>query len=98
MQGKKTYQEKLFTRFLLSERVPEQNFYRQLKSVLDLDYLYKLTEPFYGTTGQKSIDPMVFFKLCLVGYLPAGRQVWRILSATENSSIIAVCDWTSCFL
>src|SRR5690606_15346356 len=69
MQGKKTYQEKLFTRFLLSERVPEQNFYRQLKSVLDLDYLYKLTEPFYGTTGQKSIDPMVFFKLCLVGYL-----------------------------
>lgn len=69
MQGKKTYQEKLFTRFLLSERVPEQNFYRQLKSVLDLDYLYKLTEPFYGSTGQKSIDPIVFFKLCLVGYL-----------------------------
>ena len=69
MQGKKTYQEKLFTRFLLSERVPEQNFYRQLKSVLDLNYLYKLTEPFYGTTGQKSIDPIVFFKLCLVGYL-----------------------------
>lgn len=69
MQGKKTYQEKLFTRFLLSERVPEQNFYRQLKSVLDLDYLYKLTQPFYGSTGQKSIDPIVFFKLCLVGYL-----------------------------
>lgn len=69
MQGKKTYQEKLFTRFLLSERVPEQNFYRRLKSVLDLDYLYKLTEPFYGTSGQKSIDPIVFFKLCLVGYL-----------------------------
>lgn len=69
MQGKKTYQEKLFTRFLLSERVPEQNFYRQLKSVLVLNYLYKLTEPFYGTTGQKRIDPIVFFKLCLVGYL-----------------------------
>jgi len=69
MQGKKTYQEKLFTEFLLSERVPEHNFYRQLKSVLDLSYLYKLTEPFYGVTGQKSIDPVVFFKLCLVGYL-----------------------------
>jgi transposase len=69
MQGKKTYQEKLFTRFLLSERVPEYNFYRQLKSVLDLHYLYKITKPFYGSTGQKSIDPVVFFKLCLVGYL-----------------------------
>lgn len=69
MQGKKTYQEKLFTEFLLSERVPEHNFYRQLKSVLKLNYLYKLTAPFYGTSGQKSIDPVVFFKLCLVGYL-----------------------------
>ncbi|WP_051568386.1 IS1182 family transposase [Crocinitomix catalasitica] len=69
MQGKKTYQEKLFTQFLLSERVPEHNFYRQLKSVLDLNYLYKLTKPFYGESGQKSIDPVVFFKLCLVGYL-----------------------------
>ncbi len=69
MQGKKTYQEKLFTQFLLSDRVPEHNFYRQLKSVLDLEYLYKVTEPFYGTSGQKSIDPVVFFKLCLVGYL-----------------------------
>lgn len=69
MQGKKTYQEKLFTQFLLSERVPENNFYRQLKSILDLNYLYKHTQPFYGNSGQKSIDPVVFFKLCLVGYL-----------------------------
>jgi transposase len=69
MQGKKEYQEKLFTSFLLSERVPKQNFYRQLKGVLDLSYLYKLTESYYGSSGQKSIDPLVFFKLCLVGYL-----------------------------
>ena len=69
MQGKKTYQEQLFTHFLLSERIPEHNFYRRLKSVLDLEYLYKLTAPYYGTSGQKSIDPVVFFKLCLVGYL-----------------------------
>ena len=69
MQGKKTYQEKLFTQFLLSERIPEDNFYRQLKSVLGLNYLHKLTKSFLGNSGQKSIDPVVFFKLCLVGYL-----------------------------
>jgi transposase len=34
-----------------------------------VDYLYFQTAPFYGTSGQKSIDPIVFFKLCLVGYL-----------------------------
>ena len=69
MQGKKTYQEKLFNHFQLSDRVPLNNFYRRLKEVLDLDFLYSLTNEFYGSSGQKSIDPVVFFKLCLVGYL-----------------------------
>jgi len=69
MQGKKDYQEKLFAQFQLSERVPKHNFYRRLKEVLDLDFLYPLTKSYYGESGQKSIDPVVFFKLCLVGYL-----------------------------
>ncbi|WP_239986581.1 MULTISPECIES: transposase [Arenibacter] len=69
MQGKKYYQEKLFNRFQLSERVPETNFYRQLKDAVDLDFLYGVTKLHYGSSGQKSIDPVVFFKLCLVGYL-----------------------------
>lgn len=69
MQGKKNYQEKLFNDFQLSVRVPEHNFYRRLKGVLPLDFLYKETKGYYGSSGQKSIDPVVFFKLCLVGYL-----------------------------
>ncbi|MCK5590801.1 MAG: transposase, partial [Candidatus Pacebacteria bacterium] len=55
--------------FHLSERVPELNFYRRLRYILDLRFLYKLTEAYYGKEGQKSVDPVVFFKLCLVGYL-----------------------------
>lgn len=69
MQGKKDYQEKLFAQFQLSERIPKHNFYRRLKEVLDLEYLYAMTRTYYGESGQKSIDPVVFFKLCLVGYL-----------------------------
>jgi len=69
MQGKKDYQEKLFANFQLSQRVPEHNFYRRLSEVLDLRFLYKLTKSYYGDSGQKSIDPVVFYKLCLVGYL-----------------------------
>jgi transposase len=69
MQGHKQYEEKMFTSFQLSAHVPESNFYRVLKSVLDLNYLYGLTSSYYGDSGQKSIDPIVFFKLCLVGYL-----------------------------
>lgn len=69
MQGKKQYQEKLFSNFQLSDRVPKENFYRRLTEVLDLKFLYGLTERYYGYCGQKSIDPLVFYKLCLVGYL-----------------------------
>ncbi|MGB5404557.1 MAG: IS1182 family transposase [Robiginitalea sp.] len=78
MQGKKKYQEKLFTDFRLSDRIPKENFYRRLKEALDLEFLYPLTKGFYGQSGQKSIDPVVFFKLCLVGYLeniPSDRRL-----------------------
>src|SRR6188472_3903017 len=69
MQGKKKFTEKLFTHFQLSDRVPVENFYRRLKEVLNLRWLYKATEKYYGTEGQVSIDPVVFFKLMLIGYL-----------------------------
>lgn len=68
MQGKKHYTEKLFTSFQLSDRVPEDNFYRRLKSQLDIEFLREETKNYYGTEGNSSIDPIVFFKLILVGY------------------------------
>jgi transposase len=69
MQGKKDYSEKLFKQFQLSDRVPLDNFYRRLKEMLDLRWLYKATKDYYGREGQQSIDPVVFFKLMLIGYL-----------------------------
>ena len=69
MQGKKQYTEKLFTTFRLSERIPEDNLYRQLRDNLDLEFVYDLTKDVYGTTGSPSIDPKVFFKFVLVGHL-----------------------------
>ena len=69
MQGRKQYQEKLFANFQLSDRVPKDNFYRKLKETLDLRFVYEATARYYGAEGQVSIDPSVFFKLILVGYL-----------------------------
>jgi transposase len=83
MQGKKYYQEKLFTNFQLSDRVPVDNMYRRLKEVLDLGFLYTATAKYYGKDGQKSIDPVVFFKLILVGYLenqPSDRRIVHMAS------------------
>jgi transposase len=69
MQGRKDYTEKLFMSFQLSDRVPKENFYRRLRGTLDLSFLYKDTKDLYGKTGNPSIDPVVFFKLLLTGYL-----------------------------
>jgi transposase len=83
MQGRKDYQEKLYTNFQLSDRVPEENFYRQLSSSLDLRFLYKTTAAYYGSEGQQSIDPVVFFKLVLVGYLENLGSDRRIINTAS---------------
>jgi transposase len=83
MQGKKKFSEKLFTHFQLSDRVPEDNFYRLLNQILDLHWLYKATQKYYGTEGQQSIDPVVFFKLMLIGYLENLGSDRRIISTVS---------------
>jgi transposase len=69
MLGEKDYYEKLYLSFSLSHKVPEDNFYRRLKRVLDLQFTRDMARPYYGKEGQKSIDPTVFFRLMLIGYL-----------------------------
>jgi transposase len=69
MQGHKEYHPKVFYQTSLESLVSGNNYYRKLDNVLDLNFLYKLTKHYYGNEGQKSIDPIVFFKICLIGYL-----------------------------
>jgi len=69
MQGKKQFTQQLFYELSLERLVPQDNFYREVDKVLDLDFLYAATKHFYGREGQESIDPVVFFKILLVGYL-----------------------------
>lgn len=69
MQGKKHLQPKILYQISIGDLVGENNFYRQLEKTLDLSFIYKKTADYYGSEGQVSIDPVVFFKICLVGYL-----------------------------
>jgi transposase len=83
MQGKKSHQEKLFITFQLSDHIPTDNFYRRLSGLIDLNFLYPLTAPYYGSEGQKSIDPVVFMKLMLVGYLENLNSDRRIITTAR---------------
>jgi transposase len=83
MQGRKPFVEKIFTSFQLSDRVPPDNFYRILKDTIDLHFIYPATQPYYGSEGQQSIDPVVFFKLILVGYLENLASDRRIIATAS---------------
>ena len=69
MQGKKLFLDKEVVRFRLSERVKPHNLYRRLAELVDWSFLYEETRALYSRTGQPSLDPVVFFKLVLVGRL-----------------------------
>lgn len=69
MQGRKKFTPQLFYQTSLDSLVPKDNYYRILLKELDLHYLYASTSKYYGREGQESIDPVVFFKILLVGYL-----------------------------
>jgi transposase len=69
MQGKKHIEPKMLYTITLEQLVPPDNFYRRLKKEIELSWLYKATEKYYGHEGQESIDPVVFFKICLIGYI-----------------------------
>lgn len=53
----------------LEQLVPADNFYRRLNHFLNLHWLYAATKEYYGEEGQESIDPIVFFKMCMIGYI-----------------------------
>ena len=69
MQGKKDFTPQLFYELSLERLVPQDDFYRRVSRNLELHFLYQATHKYYGTEGQQSIDPIVFFKILLVGYL-----------------------------
>lgn len=69
MIGKKNLKPKIFYNFSLDKVVPEDDYYRELDRLLSLSFLYKECKGLYGRTGNPSIDPVVFFKILLVGYL-----------------------------
>ncbi len=84
MQGKKEIQPKMLYQIHLDDLVAKDNFYRRLNSVLDLHFLYEATANYYGDEGQESIDPVVFFKICLVGYLNNINSDRRLIEFCSN--------------
>jgi len=85
MQGKKELIPKMLYCVSLQELVPKDNFYRKLSQNLDLHFLRVATAAYYGSEGQESIDPIVFFKILIVGYLNNINSDRRLIEYCADS-------------
>lgn len=78
MMRKKLPSRKLFYDFSLEERVPRDHLLRRLAEVVDFSFVYDMVRPYYSHTGAPSVDPVVVFKMALIGYLyniPSERKL-----------------------
>ncbi|MBR9920498.1 MAG: transposase [Bacteroidetes bacterium] len=69
MQGKKSFTPRLFVNQNVVDLIPKGDFYRILKGKFNLAFIYELTRDCYSHAGKPSLDPVVFFKLVLMGFL-----------------------------
>jgi transposase len=89
MQGRKHFSPQLFYQTSLPDLVPIDNYYRILQNELDLQFIYKATQKYYGSEGQESIDPVVFFKILLVGYLNNINSYKQLIAFCSDS--LSIC-------
>ncbi len=70
MQGRKQYEERLLTTVNLEEMIPKTHLLVRIDRALDLSFIYDLTSDLYcSCNGRPSIDPVLFFRMQLIGYL-----------------------------
>lgn len=69
MMGQRRFGMKLYYQLSLEQLVPEDHLLRRIAAAVDFSFVRSLCRPFYSHTGQPSVDPVVLFKMLLVGYL-----------------------------
>lgn len=77
--GQRQFAPKLFYEFSLEEMVPREHLLRQIGEAVDFSFVRPLCQRYYSHTGQPSVDPVVLFKLLLVGYLYGITSERRLL-------------------
>jgi len=70
MLGQRDFDTKLYYYNLSLDRlVPEDHLLRRIAAGVDFSFVRSLCRPYYSHTGQPSVDPVVIFKILLLGYL-----------------------------
>lgn len=67
----------------LEELVPRNHIVRKMERHLDLSFIYSEVSHLYSDIGQKSLDPVVFFKILLIRYMFGIRSIRETMRQIE---------------
>ena len=83
MKQQPQFEAKWYYNLSLEHLVPEDHLLRLIANAVDFSFIRPLCRPFYSHTGRPSVDPVVLFKMLLIGYLygiTSERRLARELS------------------
>jgi len=83
MKRQPRFEAKFYYNLSLDRLVPEDHLLRLISNAVDFSFIRPLCRPFYSHTGRPSVDPVVLFKMLLIGYLygiTSERRLARELS------------------
>jgi transposase len=69
MKKQPRFEAKWYYGLSLDRLVPDDYLLRQIANTVDFSFIRPLCRPFYSHTGRPSVDPIVLFKMLLVGYI-----------------------------
>jgi len=79
MQGLHSYQPKPVQYINIEALIPQNHILRKIDKLLNLSFVRELTAQYYcHTNGRPSIDPELFFKMILIGYIFGIRHDRRL--------------------
>ncbi len=68
LQGKDN-EKKFYYNISLEDLVPQDHFLRHIDRLIDFDFIRSRVKHLYSHTGKPAVDPVVLFKMLLIGYL-----------------------------
>ncbi|MFB5198609.1 IS1182 family transposase [Neobacillus sp. KR4-4] len=69
MMGRKDDYQSRMEFIDLNTFVPSNHILRQINEKIDFSFIYNKMEMYYSKHGRKSLDPVLLFKMLLIGYL-----------------------------
>lgn len=66
--------------------VPTEHLLRKIDAVVDFNKIYDMVEPLYcADNGRPSVDPVVLFKMVLIGHLYGLASLYCFLKSVHRS-------------